>query len=168
MSGFITRCVVDILWFWKYFDDDVLDFQTELWCRYFSGNCLGYFWKIGHFSQSSGHPDDSVVFVYEMLVLCFWQTYHHNNWLFFDHGVHETLFTTRHSICKLRMGSISLSVCPWQASPAELNVKLQLIGPFRKLRRKWIVVNTVPHVLLTTLHFLHNLLTGSISYSVCP
>ncbi len=36
------------------------------------------------------------------------------------HNISGAVFTTFHFLLNLRMGPISLSVCPWQASPARI------------------------------------------------
>ncbi len=53
----------------------------------------------------------------------------------------RVIFTILHFLCHLRMGSVSSSICPWQAFTAWCNSTLQLIGPIHKLQRKWIVLN---------------------------
>ncbi len=78
------------------------------------------------------------------------------------------LFTTLHFLHNLLFGPISQSVCPQQTFIAWCNVIIMLIWPTDKSQRKGRVVNTTASALFTTLHFLHNLRFGSISWSVCP
>jgi hypothetical protein len=40
------------------------------------------------------------------------------------------------------MDQIRESVCPWQAFSVQCDETLKLIGPIRKLLRKWSAVNT--------------------------
>ncbi len=63
------------------------------------------------------------------------------------------------------MVPISQSVCSWQNFPSQCYVTLQLTEP---ILRKRSVVNMVLGVVITTLHFLHNLQMVPISWSVCP
>ncbi len=53
------------------------------------------------------------------------------------------VLTTLYFLWNLLMDPISLSVCPWQAFPANLNLTLQLIGSIRNLGRK-LNVNMAP------------------------
>jgi hypothetical protein len=54
------------------------------------------------------------------------------------------VFKTLHFLYNLRMDQKSWTICLYQAFPALCNVTIKLIGPIRKLRRKWCVVNTLP------------------------
>ncbi len=77
------------------------------------------------------------------------------------------VFTTLYFLHNLQMGPISCSVCVYHAFLALSFKTFQLIGPIQKSQNSS-VMNTTPGIVVTTLHFLHNLQLGPISFSVCP